>query len=103
MNRYVLSVSRYLIPSFMTACWATASLAQQGPPGGLNVNVLNTPLSVTVTNPTVPPSTVNIGNPAALATANAQALRIGTPVLLSFGSLTQPSMSYSVPAGKLLV
>ena len=45
MNRYTLSV----IAAFATACLATGSQAQQGPPNGLGVNVINTP-------------TVNIGN-----------------------------------------
>jgi len=31
----------------LAACWATASRAQHGPPGGLSVNVENTPLPVT--------------------------------------------------------
>jgi hypothetical protein len=71
----------------------------QGPPNGLNVTVGNTPLPVTVTNPTVPPTTVNVGNPAALAAANAQAFR-GTPVAFSLGPLDPP---YSVPVGQRLV
>ena len=33
MNGCVLSVSRYLIPAFVTACLTTGSLAQGGPPG----------------------------------------------------------------------
>ena len=74
------------------------AIAQGGPPGGLNVTVGNTPLPVTVTNPTVPPSTVNVGNPAALAAANAQALR-GTPV--SF--IVEFNQPYSVPVGQLLL
>jgi hypothetical protein len=100
MNRYALSVSRCLIAAFATACLATGALAQQGPPGGLNVNVLNTPLpvqlngsasvtgSVKVTNtplpvqivnpPNVPPSTVTVANPVS-PTDIAKALGIGTP------------------------
>ena len=76
------------------------SRAQGGPPGGISgsVTVANTPLPVTVTNPTIPPSTVNVGNTAALAAANAQALR-GTPVSFSIS----PTGGYSVPLGRNLV
>lgn len=77
------------------------SRAQGGPPGGLNVTVCNTPLPVTVTNPTVPPSTVNVGNPAALAAANAQALA-GTPAAFTIDSFA-PRTSFSVPVGKRFV
>ena len=69
-----------------------------GPPGGLGVNVVNTPLAVTITNPTVPPSTVNVGNAVALATANAQALK-GTPVAFQLSY----SQSFAVPLGQRLV
>src|SRR5262245_15164621 len=56
MNRCVLSVSRYLIPAFVTACWATASLAQGGP---------TITGQVTVKNPaTSPVITSSIDNPA---------------------------------------
>jgi hypothetical protein len=80
------------------------AMAQGGPPGGLSVNVANTPLPVTVTNPTVPPSTVNVGNPAAIAAAiaaaNAQAA--GTPV--GFTLVPQsPGNEFPVPAGQRLV
>ena len=74
MNRFVLSVSRCLIPAFATACWATASLAQGGPPT-VGVNVLNTPLAVTGSVTTsgsvtlAPGSSVSITNPADLAKA----------------------------------
>src|SRR6185369_7418735 len=47
MNGCVLSVRRYLVLGLATTCCANVSLAQQGPPGGLGVTVLNTPLSVT--------------------------------------------------------
>jgi len=63
MNRYVLSVSRCLIPAFATACLATGALAQQGPPSGLGVNVLNNPLSVFVTNPPNQSTNAFITNP----------------------------------------
>jgi len=72
------------------------AVAQQGGP---SVTVVNTPLPVTVTNPTIPPTTVNIGNPAALAAANAQAL-VGTPVAFSLDSGRN---TFSVPVGKRLV
>lgn len=39
MNRYALAL-------IATACWATASLAQGVPPGGLNVNVVNATLTL---------------------------------------------------------
>jgi hypothetical protein len=47
MNRFVWSVSRLLVSASLAACCATASQAQQGPPDGLGVRVLNTPLPVT--------------------------------------------------------
>src|SRR5262249_44495129 len=70
----------------------------------VNVTVGNTPLPVTVTNPTVPPSSVNIGNAAAIGVAFAQALR-GVPVVfgLSNGVLGAPGETYSVPVGQRLV
>jgi len=101
MNRYVLSVSRCLIPAFATACLATASLAQQGPPGGLSVNVTNTPLPVTGVVTTS--GTINVGNTqalaAAIAAANAQVLR-GTPVAFL---LQNAGSTFSVPVGQRLV
>jgi len=72
-----------------------------GPPGGLGVNVVNTPLPVTVTNPTIPPSTVSLGNSAALAAAIAQALR-GTPVSFKLVA-SKPATPYLVPVGQLLL
>jgi hypothetical protein len=67
------------------------------------VNVLNTPLPVTVTNPTVPPSTVNVGNPAAIAAAIAQApAPRGTPVVFDIGVIAGVDQ-YLVPVGKLLM
>ena len=104
MNRCFFPMSRILAAVLVTASCTTVSLAQtdpKGPPGGLGVNVVNTPLPVTVTNPTIPPSTVNVGNPAALAAANAQALR-GTPVSLRL-TVTSNVTPYIVPVGKLLV
>ena len=66
MNRYVLSVSRCLIPAFVTACLVTGALAQQGqqgqPSGPANVNVVNTP-SVTVVNPADIANALGIGQP----------------------------------------
>jgi hypothetical protein len=61
MNRFVLSVSRCLISAFAIACLATGALAQQGPPDGLGVRVLNTPLSVTGSVTTS--GTVTVANP----------------------------------------
>ena len=78
------------------------------PFGGPSVTVVNTPLPVTVTNQTTPPSTVNIGNTpsvnvsntTALATALAKAVGVGTPVVFSLPSL--PSY-FPVPLGQRLV
>jgi hypothetical protein len=64
-----------------------------------DVSVTNTPLSVTVTNPTVPPSTVNVGNPAALAAANAQALGVGTPFVVAVAN----NAPVSLPVGQRFV
>ena len=72
----------------------------QAPAADKEVTVTNTPLPVTVTNPTVPPSTVNVGNPAALAAANAQAIGVGTPAAFSVGT---SSTAFSVPVGKRFV
>jgi hypothetical protein len=62
-------------------------------------------IPVTITsNPTAPPSTVSIGNPAALAAANAQALApalgVGTPVVVVLSLVGQ---TYSVPVGQRFV
>jgi hypothetical protein len=78
------------------ACFITGS--QAAAQGGPSVTINPTPLPVTVTNPTVPPSTVNIGNPAALAAAISQAL-LGTPVAF----ITTLSAGFVVPVGKRLV
>jgi len=71
------------------------------------VHVVNTPLPVQVTNPTPPaPSTVNIGNPDAIATA---ILHQQTPAMNSFlasdafNSGAPLPMTPTVPAGKLFV
>jgi hypothetical protein len=77
------------------------AIAQPGPPT-MSVNVANTPLPVTVTNPTAPPSSVNVGNPQALAAAIAQALR-GTPVTFSLSNHAGPPQSYPVPVGQRLI
>jgi hypothetical protein len=82
-------------------CIGSQASAQQGGPA---VTVVNTPLPVTVTNPTVPPSTVNVGNPADLAAANARALGVGTPV--AFQLIAQGGgngQSFTVPQGLRLV
>ncbi len=100
MNR-LLSVSRCLIPAFATAFLATGSLAQQGPPGGLNVNVVNTPLSVTDTigSHRVPfvklLCTNNIGPPCVSSAGGA------TPALPSF--FIVPTATASGDAVKQLV
>ena len=89
MNRFVLSVSRCLILAVATA-WATASLAQGGPPGGLNVNVLNTPLAVT--------GTVTVAN-----SASAQIPKRFNGTIFDSTSLTNVIPKDAVPAGKVLV
>jgi hypothetical protein len=96
---YVLVVAGSLfVGSQVTLRFGNQAIAQ-GPPNGLNVTVGNTPLPVTVTNPTVAPSTVSVGNPAALAAANAQALG-GTLVAFQFDNTNG---GYSVPVGQRLV
>ena len=107
----------------LAACWATASRAQHGPPGGLSVNVENTPLpvtgsldvsgavtlapgasvtlagtSVTINNSAVNPVRVRDVNDAnqpiaASTTCDSPAATIGCG----------PAMIYTVPAGKRLV
>jgi hypothetical protein len=64
--------------------FSNQAMAQGGPPGGINANIVN---------------------PAALAAANAQALRIGTPVAFTLRiPLGDPPVSkYDVPVGQRLV
>jgi hypothetical protein len=84
------------------------SQEQQPPPPPLtDAIIVNTPLPVTVTNPT---STVNVGNSAALAAAVAKALGgVGTPVAIFLGNRVPcsfpcvPIQQYSVPVGQRLV
>jgi len=101
MNRCVLSVSRCLVPAFVTACWATASLAQQGPPT-VGVNVLNTP-RVQIVNPPNAPAANFIVNPGDLA----HALGVQSPITIPFtwDIKTQGIMKaqYTVPTGKRLI
>jgi hypothetical protein len=78
--------------------FGSEALAQGGPA----VTVVNTPLPVTVTNPTTPPSTVNIGNAPALAAAITQAL-LGTPLAVTLSPGTAGAISFPVPAGQRLV
>jgi hypothetical protein len=103
MNRCVLSV---LIPAFVTACCATGAFAQ-GPPNGLGVNVLNTPLAVTGSVTTsgkvdlVPGATVSVGNPADIA----KSFGIQQPVAfeLTFDRLTNGGVPFTVPTNKRLI
>jgi hypothetical protein len=114
MNRFVLSVSRCLVPAFVTACLATASLAQQGPPGGLSVDVvntpsvkvLNTPLPVTgtvaiVNPPNTPSPAVAISNPADIA----KAMGVQHPVAFVVTSNNQGvnTLKYTVPPNQRLI
>jgi len=107
MNRYVPSVSRCLIPAFVTACLATGALAQQGPPGGLGVTVLNNPLPVFVANPPNQSTNSFIVNPGDIGTAVGKSLGVGTPVTLNWDFDSRKpfgtGFSYTVPAGQTLV
>jgi hypothetical protein len=47
MNRISQLITSSLIAGFVTACWTTQSLAQPGPPEGLGVRILNTPVPIT--------------------------------------------------------
>jgi hypothetical protein len=99
MSNHVTSILARTLATVGVLFVGSQAMAQAGPPPGIagNVTVTNTPLPVTVTNPTVPPSTVNVGNPAALAAANAQAFK-GTPVSVDLGT----TGTYSVPVGQRL-
>jgi hypothetical protein len=105
MNRCVLPVTLCL--TLVTASWATASLAQQGPPNGLGVNVLNTPLAVTGSVTTsgsvslTPGSSVSVIN----TPSNPVPVReIGEPFqALAQSTLSSPVTFPTVPAGKRLV
>jgi len=112
MNRFVLSVSRCLIPAFATACLATGALAQQGgPPGGIGVTVLNNPLPVQGTvNGTVnvgnfPPSTIvfNADNPAFNPVSFSYSAPGGGSVPAGPAYQVNAAGAYTVPAGKRLV
>jgi hypothetical protein len=85
----------------MAAVFFIGSQASAQGQGGPAVTVVNTPLPVTVTNPTVPPSTVNVGNPADLAAANASALGVKTPVVIHF--VSGAGNVYNVPPTQRLV
>src|SRR5215468_3345024 len=78
MNTCLLPVvTRSLAVALVTACWTTVSLAQggppQGPPGGMGVTVLNTPLPVTQGGPW----TVQVVNPSNAPTATDIAKAMG--------------------------
>ena len=112
MNKCVLSVTRYLIPAFVTACWATGSVAQ-GPPNGLSVNVLNTPLAVTGSVTAsgsvnlAPGATVKIDT--SLAPVRVKSVNDGIqPIQIEASCLTQTvgcgtGSVYTVPINKRLV
>jgi hypothetical protein len=121
MNSCVLSVSRYLIPAFVTACWATGSLAQQGPPNGLSVNVLNTPTVNIGNTPLAVTGSVTTSGSVSLAPGSSVTVNTSTgPVLVKSvndgiqtvqakGTCTSPTIGcqtstlYTVPANKRLV
>jgi len=75
MNRCFFPMSRTLAVALLTASWTTVSLAQggppAGPPGGLGVNVVNTPLPVQ--------GTVNVGNFPTSNTVTGSVSITGTP------------------------
>src|SRR5215470_11729522 len=77
MNRCLVPVTRTLVVALVTACLTTVSLAQggppQGPPGGMGVTVLNTPLPVTQGGPW----TVQVVNPSNAPTATDIAKAMG--------------------------
>ena len=115
MNRFVLSVSRCLILAFTTACLATGSQAQQGPPGGLNVNVLNTPLAVTGSVTTSGSVSLAPGSTVTINSSNSNPVRVKSvndgiqPVQASARCSASVSVGcgsgnvYAVPANKRLV
>ncbi len=84
MNNCVLWVSRCLTVAFVTACLATGSVAQQGPPGGLGVKVENTPLP-----------TRDVDNPARQP--------VQAEVVQGIGHFTGQGVLFTVPPGKRLV
>jgi hypothetical protein len=116
MNRFVLSV-------LATACLATGAQAQQGPPNGLNVNVLNapgvnvlnTPLAVTGSVTTSGSVSLTPGSSVSVNSSVQNPVRVrdvndaNQPVQakLSCGPLAAlgcgPGSLYTVPLGKRLV
>jgi len=72
MNRCFFPVSRILAVALLTASCTTVSLAQggppQGPPGGMGVTILNSPIPVTgtvqVVNPPNAPASTTVTNQA---------------------------------------
>jgi len=109
MNRRVLSVSRCLIPAFVTACLATGSHAQQGPPTR-DVNIANTPLPVTGSVTLAPGASVNVNssvaNPVRVRSVNDAIQPVQASVSCTSPSNTigcGPATIYTVPTGKRLV
>jgi hypothetical protein len=100
MNRYVLSVSRCLIPAFVTACWATASPAQGGPPPFVSGQVTVTNSS---TNP-VPNKIVNSATAPAIISSIDDPARIPYAANASATCGIQCDILFpAVPAGHRLV
>jgi len=72
MNRCFFPMTRTLAVALLTTSWTTVSLAQggppQGPPGGMGVTILNTPIPVTgtvqVVNPPNAPASTTVTNQA---------------------------------------
>src|SRR5215831_2086602 len=107
MNRIVLAITGAFIAGLATSCWTTVSLAQggppQGPPGGMGVTILNTPVPVTgsatvsgtvaatqsgpwtvqVVNPPNAPASTTVTNPA---TAPVQTTDVDNPGRIPYQS-----------------
>src|SRR5215471_5275269 len=108
MNTCLLPVvTRSLAVALVTACWTTVALAQggppQGPPGGMGVTILNTPVPVTgsatvsgtvaatqsgpwtvqVVNPPNAPASTTVTNPA---TAPVQTTDVDNPGRIPYQS-----------------
>lgn len=91
-----------LVAGGIAASAATAQTA--APPGGLNVNVQNTP-SVTVVNPPSMPVPVEVTKGPVATEPGHQRISIVGFVSLDNGELTAPETAsqFDVPAGKVLV
>ena len=112
MSRCLVLVSHLLVAAFVTACWTTVSLAQQGPPTR-DVNVANTPLPVTGSLAVqgavtlAPGTSVNVNssvqNPVRVRSVNDAIQPVQVSTTCSTSALGCLPNIYTVPVNKRLV